>query len=833
MLRWTHCTTSSWTSLPCAPGGREAAARVLGADVRAGAQVLSLSAAQDCVTERAPTLEDGEESFLAPGSPLGLFVRHSLLGFDALSFEAACRLQGRCQAYCAAAAASGPGPGAGEGEEQEAEGDGEEAARLRHARRLSDYRTALCPPCPAAVERQSLACPPGEEAHAPALLNGLLASCGTQVERGGGAAGSTRSALSALSALAPDAPQAHALRLRVAMVQHDVPGACEGLHSLAEYLPCPAGADDAALAGGVLRGADALAPTRSGGFGTATAAVVCALTGLTGLHVREGGLEAALTLLDETVRTAQSGTDGAALANALGMLCQLLLRCEAPDALGSSSSQQQPHSQRAGPRPPPRATPPHLAQLRQLLKRCAAAAAKQQLPALGCWAHSALAQLAVGCGGPQAPALAAEAARASQRIAFEARIAVRASSPPAPPPKAGSNAAAPGANAHLFAVVAAGALQPAPPPAAAAAARRSAAASALVCATAWLSRGAPALAAAQARAFLAVHALKAPLEDVCLAHAHLAVHEHAMRGPACASAYLRSAVAAVAAASPAPTQRPAFPALRGCCVALAHASALARGELRLAAALCEELAALAPARALLDPHARLAARLAAARTRLACGALAEAAREAEQVERQAADNGASPLRVQALLLTAQCFAAASAPLAAMPAATEAASMAARLRLDALHAEATVLLCELHTLRGGGGGGGGDVAQGSRALKAALPFLLTQAPLEMRGRALLALARALLAEAPQQQPEDPHARPALLAEVAHALEDAAEALQQAHAASRAAEALHLLALVEHARGDLAKCDLAAERAMLAAAGPPDMPGGLACAFMLET
>jgi anaphase-promoting complex subunit 5 len=814
-------------------------------------QVLDTSA--DVPVTPASMMLDWEPTCVAMSSPLGLFVRQCLLGFDELPFEAACRLHARIFTYrvgvtsvggehfrradagAAEAAESDSdvsfelsGEDAGSSEEDGAPGFRGFGGGAGGARAHGAGGSGLPHrPAPRGAAAAAVAAAPGD-ARPAAALESWLSSRAAALDRvpGVAPAGELDAALRELGALAPDAPGAHLLRFAAAAASGDAPAAEEALHTFFDHLPpAPPGGGDGGFGAprGVLaprlRGEDADALAAPVGGPLRGARAPAALLTLAGMHAANGHTGPALGALEETFRAAQAAGDDAALAAALGVLCQVMMRT--PGGGGDAGAL---NAAAAAPSSGGAAAAAHAALL-ALLARCGARGAELRLPALAAFAQVSAAQvrLRAGGGGPED---ASAAARAAAHTAYDAALAAVAT-----PPGGAPAAAVTGTNAATAAAAAAaatadqlyprsgggGATAPAAAAAAAAAAAgRAAAAAGLLCAAAWEARGCSALAAAHTRAFLATHGDTAPSADVCLAYARLAAHAASREGPLAAAAVLAAARARFPLAASAP------PALRGAAVALAHAAALARGELRLAADLDAELAALAPPLRSLDADVHATAAAAAGATALARGDLPAAAAAGDAVAAAAAAAGLAPARVRGMLLHAAACTAGGAPLEALPHALAAAALAARLRLDGLHAEAVVALAEVR------------VAEGSdhNALAAAaeladiLPAVLAGGSLALQGRCQVALARATLAtRTPNELRADPQA-------VLAPLRRAAAAFFAAHDAPRAAQAAHLRALAAHAAGDVAERDAAAAEALAAQAGPPHIPGGLAALFGLH-
>jgi anaphase-promoting complex subunit 5 len=799
---------------------------------------------------------DWEPTCVAMSSPLGLFVRQCLLGFDELPFEAACRLHARINAYRAGVASVGGDHfrnDAPTGEAPESDSDvsfemsGEDAASSEEdaaaqqgfrgfggaagasggARTPGGGGLPHRPPARGAAVTGGAAAAQGD-ARPAAALESWLAARASALDRAPGVVptGELAGALRELRALAPDAPGAHLLRFAAAAAACDAPAAEEALHTFFDHLPPapPGGADATGAPRGVLaprlRGEDADALAAPAGGPLRGARATAALLALAGMHAAAGHTGPALGALEETFRAAQAAGDDAALANALGVLCQVMMRAPGGGDAGAMHAAAPPASSAGG----GGAAAAHEALL-ALLARCGARAAELRLPALAAFARvsASQARLRAGGGGPED---ASAAARAAAHIAYEATLAAVAT-----PPGGAPAAVVTGTNAATAAAAAAAAsadqLYPRPsaavatPPAAtaaaaAAAASRAAAAAGLLCAAAWEARGCSALAAAHARAFLASHGDSAPSADVALAYARLAAHASSRQGPLAGAAVLATARARFPLACSAPAS------LRGAAVALAHAAALARGELRLAADLDAELAALAPPLRSLDADVHAAAAAAAGASALARGDLPAAAAAGDAVAAAGAAAGLAPARVRGMLLHAAAATAGGAPLEALPHALAAAALASRLRLEGMHAEAVVALAEVRVAEGSAH----NALAAAAELADILPAVLAGGSLALQGRCQLALASAFLAtRTTEELRADPRA-------VLAPLRRAGAAFAAAHDAARAGEAAHLRALTAHAAGDIAERDAAAAEALASQAGPPHIPGGLAALFGLH-
>jgi hypothetical protein len=776
---------------------------------------------------------------LAASSPLGLFVRHCVVSFASLSFEGVCTLHARCCAYVAGHQGPFSLPVAMESDMMDTRGT---------ASVLRPYAEALLVSAPGALSwpqrgtwSAALDTRPAEE-----LCHPVQRLC-DKVDREGGAPGDAVAFVRRLRDAAPHSAATHAMRCAIGCATHDVPVAMDTLHALPE-LGTPGQSLAESVQGGpsgVIPHSDHAAfPPRAPGFAAAAGSAIRAQISLAAFHVREGHMEAGLALLDATVRVAHTANDGASLAHALGLMCQLLMRCDHGDkeeevggleTEGVEEGWHQPREHPTGRGPSRR-----IIRLTGLIRRCAHLAQGLNLPALSCWAHQAEAQLACKCGAASAPHVAQVAHTACIHTAFQAAVAVRISQPAAPAKQqVGGPAAAQGQTGgapHLFASTTTASAVPmlgasgggprgdalataagAPAASQVAAAQRAAATSALALAAAWRGVGAPDVTAAHVASFLSTHgdSEHVTMDDVALAHSlHVAVIADT-QGADAARAAMSAALNALAPRLPYSARGSVLgvPApLRDVCCALQHSDSLASRRLRDADALCAAMAGLAPSRSILDPEVALNVRLAWAATRLACGDCAQAAAHAALVARKARTLCLNSHRCRALLLQCDAHAAAGDVLRAISLACEASSLAARMSATTLMAEACVARCELHATRGLQAA----CSQAVKDLTEALPFLASHAPLGLRGRGHMALARAQLGALTSL--EALCGNTAAVEEVQGNLEAAETAWVAAGDAHRAAQAMHVAAFVYHACGDTLRRDEAAARALaLADAG----------------
>ena len=804
----------------------------------------------DCVEPEVSLLHPTQSTTLAAASPLGLFVRQCVVSFASLSFEAVCGLHARCVAYVAGHEGPFSLPVAMESDMMDTRGTSSV---------LRPYAEALLVSAPGALSwprpgtwSAALDTRPAEE-----LCHPVQRLC-DHVDRAGGAPGDARAFVQHLSDAAPHTAATQAVRCAIACATHDVPVAMDTLHALPE-LGMPGQSLAASVRGGpsgVIPPSDHAAfPPRAPGFAAAAGSAIRAQISLAAFHVREGHMEAGLALLDATVRVAHTANDSASLAHALGLMCQLLMRCdhggkeeEVAGLEGDAEGWQQQwgHPTASGPTR-------RIIRLTGLIRRCAHLARGLNLPALSCWAHLAEAQLACKCGAASSPHVAQLAHAACIQTAFQAAIAVRVSQPAAPakPPPGGPAAAAQGQTggaSHLFASATTASTVPmlgapgagprgdtlatatgAPAASQVAAAHRAAATSALVLAAAWRGVGAPDVTAAHVASFLSTHgdSEHVTMDDVALAHSlQVAVLADTQSADA-ARAALAAALNALAPRLPYVVRGAVLgvPApLRDVCCALQHSDSLATRRLRDADALCVTMAGLAPSRSILDPEVALNVRLACAATRLACGDCTQAAAHATAVSRKARTLCLNSHRCRALLLQCDAHAAAGDVLRAISLACEASALAARMKATTLMAEACVAQCELHATRGLQAA----CSQAVKDLTDALPFLAGHAPLGLRGRGHMALARAQLGALTSL--EALCGSPAAMEEVQRNLQAAQTAWLAAGDAHRAAQAAHLAAFVYHACGDTRRRDEAAARA-LALAGSRSAADGQLLAFAL--
>ena len=763
---------------------------------------------------------------LAPGSPLGLFVRQCVVSFASLSFEAVCSLHARCVAYVA----NDPGPFtlpvSMEGDIMDTRGT---ASVLRpYAEALLSRAPGGHPTWPRpGTWSATLDTRPAEE-----LSHPVQRLCDT-VDVAGGAPADARAFVQRLSDVAPHTAATHAVRCAIACATHDVPVAMDTLHALPE-LGVPGQSLAESVRGGpsgVMPPSDHAAfPPRAPGFAAAAGSAIRAQISLAAFHVREGHMEAGLALLDATVRVAHTANDGASLAHALGLMCQLLMRCDhgGEEETGEGDTWQHRGNQPGSLRPFRR-----LVRLIGLIRHCAHLARGLNLPALECWAHLAEAQLACRCGVVTAPHVAQQAHIACIQSAFQAAIAVRVSpAAPAKQPGGGPGAAAQqsGGAPHLFATATTASAVPilgaagggpraetlatatgAPAASQVAAAHRAAATSALVLAAAWRGVGAPDVAAAHVASFLSAHgdSEQVTMDDLALAHSLQVAILSDTQGSGAARAALTAALNTLAPRLPYSVRGAVLgvpPPLRDVACSLQHADSLASRRLRDADALCAAMAGLAPSRGLLDPEVALNVRLSWTATRLACGDCAQAASHGALVARKARLLSLNSHVCRALLVQCDAHAAAGDVLAAISLACEASTLATRMKATTLMAEACVARCELHAARGLHAACG----KAAKDLTDALPFLAGHAPLGLRGRGYMALAQAQLGA--MTSLEALCGSEAAADEVQRNLKAAESAWLAAGDAHRAAQAMHLAACVYHACGDTQRRDEAASRAL---------------------
>lgn len=391
-----------------------------------------------------------------------------------------------------------------------------------------------------------------------------------------------------------------------------------------------------------------------------------------------------------------------------------------------------------------------------------------------------------------------------------------AQAPHAPPPDVAAAAAADGprpaaALQELFdSSPVFGAPAAASQPAAAAALASLASAGHLLQSAAWHAYGCSSLAHLHAVIHLACYAEASSPDDRACAYAQLAQLAAARRGAAAAQQLIASVEPQFELEVPAP--------LAAVKLALAHDAALARGELHVALAACEEMALLRQHDAAAAVELSLEAQRRGALTLAARGDAPAAHAAAGALFARCVDAGLQRPAVQALLALARVHLGADAPAAALPYALSALLHCQLLGFAPLAGEAALALAE--ALVALAPAPDQAAARHAAALVAAeLPFLLAEGGLELRSRAAMLLADVALTCEGDGASSDGSGTDANGAggstlppglDAAQLLQVAVDGFGRLRLTADAARACHALALLHHRRGALTDRDAAAER-----------------------
>lgn len=709
---------------------------------------------------------------------LGQLLRGFALSFAAMTFESTCRLMEQCQAW----AAVGPGGGGGHAggaepaaaaeltplqspppasdagsdvsmqlesdEEDDLEDDGENVAPQTPLAAEPQGGAVGSPPLPlqprsaAQVESFLMRCGAGG-----ASLEAALAA--EAAEHGGGDGGhaSAEALLASLAEAVPSVAQTHYLRYADLMRRRDFTAAVSALHTYFDYTagqPLYAGKAGEPSAGIFDEAAfmpdasGALPPAGRGGVGSAAPG---ALGGLGRWQSALLSLGAAHAQMGHGAEALRALDECVRLAQAhCDEECLTHALAAACALLADDPAKALEHS--------------------ALLARCRRRAYELGMPAVAAFAELSLARACLRQAAPPPPPhRAADAAGeelprgraplAVWRLLHSAEAAAAAAAP--------SDGGAACVSAHL--------------------AR----------AEAWEHHGCAPLAAACVRAAASIHIGAATEDDAAAAEARLLLLEQHSPDTGKAAAVRGAATEDTSAR------------LEWARARLACSRAVAADD----AAGAREAAARLAALAAYDGSAESAMAAEAARcdALLVAGLLPEARSAAAGLFTRAYAANAQPVCVQALLALCATHAASGAAAVSLPYALAARSLARRLHMDMLEAEASVAAAELWLALG----------KGARGHRLALPLLRAAAPrCAAHGGAMLS-ARCQLALARAQLRAWGRRRLATSADEALAPIRAAESgFEAAGAGAKAAEAAHLFALVADALGRTEERNAASER-----------------------